>query len=391
MQPRVRLLTWLAVLASLALVAASCGSDDDDATDDGASTTAAAEGNGEDEGDGEPADDASSDDEEAEGEGAMDGVGCDAVDLSTPPDEPVTIRLGHGAGTEEPLYLMQIDPEGVGSQYGGTFYTLELTEFTPPDRLAAYQAGDLDGGTISTPQLFTAVGNGLNIMAATSIAVVSEGNGFVFPYAALEDSEYASGEDLTGATIGIIAPNTATEYWAKSAVAAAGLDPDRDVSYVPVPVPNSEQALRDGQVDIQFFTAAFWGPAQAEGGVTEAFNALTGPGFDHELLDMFFDRDFVADNPEAYCAWRADYVAANAAFIADRASFGEVLIQEGYDPAPAPDIFAARPDAGRSSDAAIDLAGVQKLIDNMRDISFLPADLEVTADNIVMEGFSLTK
>jgi phenolic acid decarboxylase len=156
-------------------------------------------------------------------------------------------------------------------------------------------------------------------------------------------------------------------------------------------VPNSEQALRDGQVDIQFFTAAFWGQAQAEGGVTEVFNALTGPGFDHELLDMFFDRDFVANNPEVFCAWQADYVASNAAFIADRDSFGQVLIDEGYDPAPSAEIFAARPDAGRSADAAIDLANVQKLIDNMRDISFLPADLEVVADDIVMEGFSLTK
>ena len=391
MKPRDRLLTLLAVLAGFALVASACGSDDADESEDGATTTAADDSDGG-EGDGGQDEDADEGEgAEGEGEDAMAGDGCDAVDLSTPPDEPVTIRLGHGAGTEEQLYLLSIDPEGVGAQYGGTFYNLELTEFTPPDRLAAYQAGDLDGGTISTPQLFTAVGNGLNIMAATSIAVVAEGNGFVFPYAALEDSDYASGENLEGATIGIIAPNTATEYWAKSAVAAAGLDPDRDVSYVPVPVPNSEQALRDGQVDIQFFTSAFWGPAQGAGGVTESFNALTGPGFDHELLDMFFDRDFVSNNPEAFCAWRADFVASNAAFIADRASFGQVLIDEGYDPAPDADIFANRPDAGRSADAAIDLAGVQKLIDNMRDISFLPEDLEVTADDIVMEGFSLTK
>ncbi len=384
-----RLLRLLAVLVSLSLVAAACGGDDEsEGSDDDTATTAGA-GEDADAGEGDGAGDAG--EGAGDGEESAGGVGCDAVDLSTPPGEPVTIRLGHGAGTEEPLYLMGIDPEGAGSQYNGTFYTLELTEFTPPDRLAAYQAGDLDGGTISTPQLFTAVANGLNIMAATSIAVVSQENGFTYPYAALEDSDYATGEDLSGATIGIIAPNTATEYWAKSAIAAAGLDPDRDVSFVPVPVPNAEQALRDGQVDIQFFTAAFWVQAEAAGGVTEVFNALTGPGFNHELLDMFFDRDFVTSNPEAFCAWRADYVAANAAFTADRASFGQVLIDEGYDPAPDADLFAARPDAGRSDDAAIDLANVQALIDDMRGIAFLPDDLEVTADDIVMEGFSLTK
>lgn len=411
---------WLvAVATSLALAASACGDDDDaDGADPLAeepsdTASSAPEPSAEDASTEEPsaeepsaeessaedasAEDASADDGGADGEASDAGggsaaapVGCDAVDLSAVPSEPVNIRFGHGAGTEEPLYLLAIDPEGAGSQHNGTHYTVELTEYTPPDRLAAYQAGAMDAGTISVPQLITAVGRGLNIMAATSIAIVSEEGGFVFPYAAVEGT-YAPGDDLTGAVIGIIAPNTSTEYWAKAAIAAMGLDPDRDVSYMPVPVPNSEQALRDGQVDIQFFTSSFWGRAQAAGGLVVVFDALDGPGFDHELLDVFFDRDFVEDNPVAYCAWRADYAASMAAFTSDRAGFAEVLIAEGYDPAPTAEAFASRPDAGRSGDAAIDVANVQALMDNMFEIGFLPEDLEVSAEDLVMEGFSLTK
>ena len=58
---RVRLLTLLAVLVSFALIASSCGDDDGD-------------------------------------EAASGATGCDGVDLSSPPDEPVNIRFGHGAG-----------------------------------------------------------------------------------------------------------------------------------------------------------------------------------------------------------------------------------------------------------------------------------------------------
>ncbi len=372
-----RFLILTSVFLSLALLAASCGSDDSD-SDDSSSEDTSSE------------DTLATETSETTQAPAPVEIGCSAVDLSVTPDEPVNIRFGHGASTEDQLYLMFLDPDALGSQYNGTHYTMELTEFSPPDRLAAYQAGTLDAGTISAPQLFTAVANDLNIMAATSIAIVSEDNGFVFPYAALE-GRFAPGDDLTGVTIGIIAPNTSTEYWAKSAIARMGLDPDRDVSYVPVPPPNAEQALRDGQVDIEFFVASFWGIAQREGGLTTVFDALTGPGFDHELLDIFFDRDFVADNPEAYCAWRADFVTANERFIANRASYGQTLIDNGYDPSPTAEIYAARTDAGRSPDAAIDLSDVQLLIDNMFDIAFLPSDLSVVAEDIVMEGFSLTK
>lgn len=373
-----------AIAFALALVASACGSDDAETASDTASDAAS------DVVDEATDDTEAADDEPAVDESASDAAGCDAVDLSATPDAPVTIRMGHGAGTEEPLYLLAIDGVDVGSQYNGTHYTLELTEYAPPDRLAAYQAGAMDGGTISAPQLFTAVDSGLNIMVAASIAVVAEDNGFVFPYGGLE-GEIEEGADINGLTIGIIAPNTATEYWAKSYAASLGLDANRDVSYVPVPVPNAEQAVRDGQVDVQMFTASFWGQAQAEGGLVTVFDALSGPGFDHEFLDIFFDRGFVEENTVAYCAWRADYAASMDAFIADRESYGQALIDNGFDPAPTAEIFNGRADAGRASGAQIDVVNLQLLIDDMKAIEFLAADVDITADDLLMDGFSLTK
>ncbi|MGH9188224.1 MAG: ABC transporter substrate-binding protein, partial [Acidimicrobiales bacterium] len=315
----------------------------------------------------------------SDGAAARGATTCDEVDLTTPPDQPVTIRMGHGPSTEDPLYVQFLDPEVAGAQYYGDWYTIEATQFEPPDRLAAYQAGDLDAGTISTPQLLTAAGSDIPIVAVASIAVVSEG-GFAFPYLALDDSGIDSIEDLDGRSIGIIAPNTATEYWALSAVARAGLDPQRDVELVSVPPPSAEQTLRGGQVDVAMMTEAFAGPAEQAGGVHEVFDALTGPGFDHELLDVFFAPDFIADNPEAFCAWRADYQAAMASFLDDPTATGEVLIDNDYDAAPDAEAYAARPQPGREAEGRIDLANVDRLIDDMKATGFLPEDLPVTAD-----------
>lgn len=322
---------------------------------------------------------------------ATTAAGCDDVDLSSPPDEPVTIRLGHGAGTEDPLYVQFLAPDVTGAEHYGTWYEVEATEFSPPDRLAAYQAGDLDAGTVSAPQLFNAVGSGLDIAAVASIAVISADAEYAFPYLALDDSGIDSIEDLEGATIGIIAPNTSTEYWAKAAVVEAGLDPDRDVTFASIPPPNAEQALRDGQTDVQFFAAPFFVQAQATGGVHEVFDALTGPGFDHELLDVFFDRTFIEQNPGAFCGWRADYVSAMAAYQADRPAFGEVMIAEGYEAAPTVEAYASRPDTGRPEGGAIHLENVDQLIQSMKDVGFLPGELDVAAADLVMEGYSLTR
>lgn len=318
-----------------------------------------------------------------------DAAGCDDVDLSNPPDEPVTIRFGRGSATEDPAWLQYLDPELAGAEHYGTWYTVEATEFEPPDRLAAFQAGDLDAGTISTPQLFTAVGQGLPLAAVASIARVTE-DGYRFPYLALDSSDIDAPEDLEGATIGIIAPNTATEHWVRSAVAAAGLDPERDVETVSVPPPNAEETLRSGQVDVQIFTEAF-GPAALEaGGVHEVFDALTGPGFEHELLDVFFGTEFIEQNPEAFCAWRADYQAAMASYLADRQAAGQVLIDNEHSRAPSADVYAATPDVGREPEGRIDLASVDQLIDDMVETGALPEGLDVRAEDVVVDGYSLT-
>lgn len=81
---------------------------------------------------------------------AADGDACAAVDLSAAKSPPVAIRYGTTGGGEEPLALLWADQASYPGN--GRFYTLQVTEFTSTDRMTAFQAGQIDAGTISFPR-----------------------------------------------------------------------------------------------------------------------------------------------------------------------------------------------------------------------------------------------
>lgn len=326
-----------------------------------------------------------------DGGDATAAAGCDDVDLSTPPDEPVAMPLGRGPSSEEPLYVMAADPELAGAEHAGSWYELDVTEYSPPDRLAAFQAGELVGGTTSTPQLFTASSSGVELKVVASIANINDEGGYTYPFVALAESGIESPEDLEGAQIGIIAPNTATEYWAQSAVASGGLDPARDAEYVAIPPPNAGQALASGQVDVMMLTRSFDGLVRSEHDVVDVFDALTGPGFSHEFLVLFLGTEFIEQNQGAACAFIADYQTAMENWIDDPEPAAQLLVDEGLVGAPTVEAFLSSPDDGRTAGGVITVENLQNLMDSMVEVGFYEEDLGITAEDLVVPGVSVTE
>jgi len=317
---------------------------------------------------------------------------CAAVDLSSPPDEPVTMRIGHGTATEENYWYQFVDPEGAGAEHYGTWYEIEAAPFNPTDRLDAYQAGSLDGGTLSTPAFVSAVAAGLPITAVASIVIESaDEQYFNTTYSALEESGITSPADLEGTTVGILAPNTATEWWARSAVASAGLDPERDVQYVAIPFAEQEAALRDGTIDVGVFVEPFYGISRVEGGLVDVFDSLTGPAVDHELLLAWFDAGFVEENTEAFCAWRADFVSATQSYLDDREAAATALVDAGLLPARSVEDYLQSTDNARRPSGAINLEFLQAAIDDMVEVGFLSEEQVAPVDELVTEGYSLVE
>jgi nicotinamide mononucleotide (NMN) deamidase PncC len=56
----------------------------------------------------------------------------------------------------------------------------------------------------------------------------------------------------------------------------------------------------------------------------------------------WFDRGFITENPEAYCAWAADYQQAMDFYVNEHEAALEVLVEEGYDSAPTVEAASGR-------------------------------------------------
>lgn len=315
---------------------------------------------------------------------------CDDVDLSKTPDKPVNIRLGGGLATEEPQWGLIADPTSVGAKYAGKWYDVKGKSYAPNDRLDAYQAGQLDAGTISPPQLVRAVAQGLDLRAVVALKSEAKG-GFNTTFVSLKGSGINGPEDLKGKKIGILSPTTSTEYWAKSAVAKAGLNPERDAKYVAIPFPQQEQALRAGTIDVAALVQPFYAQATAKGGLTPVFDALTGPGIEQPLIMTWFDAGFISEHKEAYCAYRSDLVGAIAAFQKDPAKVAQAAIDGGFLPAPDGKTFARAEDWVTPDEGKIDLKSLNAMIKSMEDIKFISPQQAVPASDLVIKGYSVAE
>jgi ABC-type nitrate/sulfonate/bicarbonate transport system substrate-binding protein len=355
-------LRGIAVLAALGLAAAACGDD----SDDGATAPP------DDDGSAEAADVAEN--------------RCEDVDLTAAPDEPVTVRFGHGFAAEEQVWLMVADPDVV--DHHGVWYELEPSAFRGnEERFVAYQAGELDALTAAAPTLVSAVSSGIDIKAVASVSREAEAGDFRTTFVALEDSGITGPEDLDGARVGIVDIGSATEYWARTGVASAGLDHETDVEYVVLPFPAQEEALRDGQIDVAVMVEPFYTMAQAEGGLVDVFDSLTGPGFDQELMTFGFDNGFREENPEVVCAWIEDFETATAWYNENMDEAKEALVDAGFVETPI-EIYLEAGDWFRDEDASIDLDTLDQLIDSMIDYEVLLDEARIPAEELVATDFA---
>lgn len=254
---------------------------------------------------------------------------------AAPPGAPVELRVGAGFAAEEQLWLMVARPDLTPSQ--GKLYTVKLTQFRGnADRLSAYEAGQIDGGTIAGPTALFSAEQGLPLKLVASISrEVPGGNYHNTTFLALADSGLRSARDVRGKTIGIVDFKSATELWARAAVESAGLDAGKDVRFVVVPFPAMGEALRAHRIDVGVFPQPFYAIEQARGGVVTVFTSKTGVPFDEELLMLFMRPQVVQRNTEAVRAFLRDLVGATRWYLAHAREARQALIDKRFVAAPA--------------------------------------------------------
>ena len=224
--------------------------------------------------------------------------------------QPVEIRMGVGTSSEEQAWLMKARPDLTPNQ--GKLYKYGMLMFrSGGERLTAFQAGQLDALTSSTTGVLFAASKGVPIVVPVSMARESTKT-FSTSYLALADSD-VSVTNLKGKTIGINGYRTSIELYARIAVATAGLDPERDVKWLVVPLPQMAEALRQKKIDLGVFPSIFAYLAHQAGGVKTVFDSAGISGIEEEF-DVAFSPAFVKKHPEAVRGFVADFVALTRFF-----------------------------------------------------------------------------
>jgi ABC-type nitrate/sulfonate/bicarbonate transport system substrate-binding protein len=228
-------------------------------------------------------------------------------------DKPVPIRLGTTTTSgEDQIWLMKARPDLTPNQ--GKAYTLETFPFRGGDlRFKAFQAGQVDGAVATGTGALTAATKGVKLVV---VAALSEEDDSVYstPYVVMDASHIKSVKDLKGKSIGLNGLREAVELGARMALLDAGLNPDRDVSWVIVRPPNMGDALRRGKVDIGFLPQPFFAAEQARGGIRTLFTHHSAAGFKEEFV-LYFNPDFVKRNSAAMRAFLSDFLAATKFYV----------------------------------------------------------------------------
>lgn len=361
----VKHLRMIALVLGAALVLAACGGSDEGEA-----------GGGGDEGGGE-----------SEGE-TVAAETCEDADLSSPPDEPVTMRIGHGRAAEEPFWLMTAAPDN--TQYQGEWYEMELLPFRgTEERLQAYQAGELDAVAISPQAQIRGQATGaLELYAIGTVMREAEPDAFSTSFVALEDSGITSMEDLSGASIAVVDIGSQLDFLARAGVRQGGGDSDSDADYIVFPFPAQEEALRGGQIDVAGLPEPFYTLAMNSGGVVDVFDAADITDFAYDLLTISFDRGFVESNLGAVCAWAADYEASMEYYRENTEEARSQLVGSQFVELPE-EVYLETGDYARPEGGVVDTEGMQQMLDQMIEFDILTEEDRVDPEELVLPGVSL--
>lgn len=289
---------WWRTLVSLLLlsiVAAACGSDDgDEVGDTGQTTTTAGE-----------------------------TAGTEA----TRPAEPVTIRFERVAGILYSLLDQVALEKGFFEEENLQVEVQDVQ--SGPVGIQLIVGGRADAGVQPPDLVFKTMADGTPVQIVS--AAHNEMAWFVVANSGFESPNQDAGfpqmiEDLRGKNLGVAARGSSTENVFRGLLRAAGLDPDRDVTFVPTGLlPTAIPAVEAGTVDVNLsFDPAF--KQLEDSGAGYVWLELSEvPMFDpwsHTLY--FFRADFLEEHPEVAPAFRRALDKA-LAFVTDEENFDETL------------------------------------------------------------------
>lgn len=215
----------------------------------------------------------------------------------------------------------------------------------------------------------------------------------------LPSSGITSIADLEGKTVSVTGIGTSYDYLLRAALQREGLDPEKDVTIVPVPYPQARGALKQGQVDAALLLAIDYAALDAEDNAVSIATTAELADAPIEITGVVVAReDWLEGNHEAVVRFLAGLVAAESATSEDVANNGAEdtidLLQPvlKYDDATLEAYKEYRlEDIGEEPDLGgllrVPESFVSPTLESLQAGGGLPGDAEVTFDSAVDLSF----
>jgi ABC-type nitrate/sulfonate/bicarbonate transport system substrate-binding protein len=229
-------------------------------------------------------------------------------DPDTPPEEPVTIRMGwvpQVPGGEQDSMLVA-NPDLMPNL--GTWYEVEYTDFPgTPEIVQGLAGGTLDAGTVGSLTAASGLAQGAEFVLTAS-HLHEHPDWAQTVWLSRTDSGIAAAADVAGKTVAVNQTGAIVDYVADNYLREeAELEPGRDYDKVEVPFPQMQDAIASGQADLGVFPEVpFGGIALSTGDFQPLFRATDLLG-EHIIILQAFSREFVDEHPVVAQKFTEDY------------------------------------------------------------------------------------
>ncbi|MGW3963127.1 ABC transporter substrate-binding protein [Amycolatopsis sp. NPDC005003] len=190
---------------------------------------------------------------------------------------------------------------------------------------------------------------------------------------ALPASGIRSVADLAGKRIGISAPNTIADTLTKSVLADNHVDAS-GVKWVPLPLPNTAAALKNGDIDAGFLTEPYITQARRTAGATLVADTGTGSTVDFPTAGYGALGSFTAAAPGTVAAFQRAMAAATRDAVADRKKIEPLMVKYAKidpDTAAATGLLTLK--------STVDVRQLQRVPDLLRKTGVLANPVDVAA------------
>jgi ABC-type nitrate/sulfonate/bicarbonate transport system substrate-binding protein len=295
------------------------------------------------------------------------------------------VRLGHNRTWSNTALILGL-ANGDFSKFGVNVVEHEFT--TPADIITAIASGDLDAGTVPAGNFFAAVSHGIR---AKAVSVVQGRNNPPIAYMVRTDSGINAIADLRGKTAGVNNYGGNYDIYLRYWLKRGGLDPEKDVKIIIVPVPAMVPSLINKQVDIVpiasfdrvILNQRYPGQTKTLFDYDDVLKAATGNVNSNTLVLVMAD-EFIAKHRDVAINFMKGYIRAIRATNADpkkavtewASVVGNDMLRNLAGPPPVPD------------DGKIYPASLQFDADLTYQYGYLktPIDVNSVVDNSVVDA-----